>query len=126
MKQLALSTALLAALSLVLTGCPKAETAAPSDAPPPASNPDAHPVNPPTDASASPAPTDAPATVDAAAVTAALKAADASLESVTVTVEEKAIKLTGTVANNDLKKKAGEAVTALAGDKKVINQLLVK
>ena len=118
MKKLILTTTLFAALSLVLTGCPKKEEATDP-------SPAAHPVSTNPASAASPA---APAAtpVDAAAVTAALKEADAALSSVTVAIDDKGIKLTGTVANNGLKKKAGEAATKIAGGKKVINQLLVK
>lgn len=123
MKKLILTTALFAALSLVLTGCPKKEEAAPA---PEVAKPAAPAASP---AAAEPSPA-APATLDAATITTAVKAADPGLADVTVTIDDKGVKLTGKVANNDIKKKAGEAATKAVADaksdKKVINQLLTK
>lgn len=118
MNKLTLTAALFAALSLVLTGCPKKEEA---PEPPPVGSNAPGKMDPATTASPEPG-----ATLDVTAVTAALKAADPALESVTVAIDDKGIKLTGAVANNEIKKKATDAVTAIAGGKKIINQLLVK
>ena len=118
MNKLTLTAALFAALSLVLTGCPKQEEA---PEPPPVGSGGPGKMAPVT--TASPV---AGATLDVAAVTAALKAADPALENVTVAIDDKGIKLTGTAASNEMKKKATDAVTAIAGGKKIINQLLVK
>jgi len=128
MKKLILATALFAALGFVLTGCPKPEEpAAPNNSEVPL-KPTA-PAAAPSPAAAEPSPA-APATLDAATVTAAVKAADPGLADVTVVIDDKGVKLTGKVANNDIKKKAGEAATKAVADaksdKKVINQLLTK
>lgn len=121
MKKLILATALFAALGLMLTGCPKPEE-------PAAPNSSEVPLKP-TAPAAEPSPA-APATLDVATVTAAVKAADPGLAGVTVVIDDKGVKLTGKVANNDIKKKAGEAATKAVADaksdKKVINQLLTQ
>lgn len=114
MNKLTLTAVLTATLGLLLTGCQEKDQSG-RTAPPPGSSAPA-PMEPPS----------APIKVDVSSVKAALKAADPALEAVTVTIDDKAIKLTGTVADNQMKKKAYEAVKAMAGDKQVLPQLLVK